>query len=182
MNKIRFAFVAFLSSFALVVACGGVDSGKKAASEDEEETTSDDDDDLGEEEGGDDLPDDDDVPPPAEPDDEMANATPLTGTGAITFSGQCLGDDDRDYFAFTTGVGQIQATLTWTEGTGNEDVDLYIFNDDYSIDGYDIAIPPGDSPAEVTTQAAAAGPVFLEVSCYFVTTPNLAYSGTLTIP
>lgn len=129
------------------------------------------------------------TPPPgavveSEPNDVQSGDPPtaIAGTGAQTFFGVCADDNDFDFFVFTAGSGMIAAQMSWTESAANDDLDLYVDDTSMALQHGDDAIPPSDSPAMVAFDSTNAGLQFyVEVRCYN-TSPNVAYTGSLTIP
>ena len=114
-----------------------------------------------------------------ETNDDHATANPVSGN-TIAFSGAC-GElsDAADIFYAANVTGTVTATVTWTESAEN-DIDLFVSNDDYSIDEGDIEVPPGDSPATISATFAGED-AFVEVSCLYVQDVNVTYTGTITI-
>lgn len=122
--------------------------------------------------------------PEEEPNDDPADATPVTGTGAIlAFHGRCAVTGDTDWFAFTLSTGSVTVTVTWDERTYvpaphlPNDLDVYV-EDSSGVLASDDALPPGDSPAEVTAGVVSAGAVRVLVDC-FQADADLFYQGTL---
>ncbi len=124
--------------------------------------------------------DDDDSGPVAEsePNDSEGAADVLGAAGTHSFQGSCE-PGGTDFWKATAGTGPISASVTWADA-GGEDIDLYVYTADFSLDLFDDTVPPNDSPAQVTGTVTTAGEVFLEVDCF--TNTATAYSGTITVP
>lgn len=115
----------------------------------------------------------------SEVNDTHDTANPLSG---LTFTGAC-GDfsDFADIFVMPVAAGKtLSATLQYAESV-IDDLDLWISSYDYAIDVGDEAIPPGDAPAQVTgVLVPASQNMYFEVTCYNLT-PDVAYTGTITV-
>jgi hypothetical protein len=181
-----FSLVSLLSVSLAVAGCAGVETGEQPL---EEATPT-----PGE--GDDD--DDDGSTPNVTPTPEPTATQPVGGNGtevetnddhdtanplgaSTTFSGSCGDLDIADIFELAVPAGKtVSATITWTEGV-DEDLDLYVSNYDYTIDEGDESVPPGDSPAQISAAFPTAQDGYVEVFCYYALTPNVSYTGTITV-
>ncbi len=186
------ALTASLIVFALLVppafsACEGgpVEGNSIEASGDDDDTAGDDDDDDG---AGDD---DDDTPPPSgtvvdqEPNNTEEEAQAISGSGARSIEGTCGAYDeenggDGDYYVVEAGAGTLSVSLAWDDSQ-EADLDLMVFDADYTVEAYDDGVPPEDSPAELTVELESPMSLYVIVSCYSAP-EGQTYDATVQIP